>query len=290
MRPLRILSLMLLMFVAAAANAAGDKSVKGEFTYFGDKNDSREQCRRHALEGARLQALAKEFGTVLTQDTYQHDRLSGREESTYFSQLTSTAVKGEWLADEGEPQFEYSLDSEGCYVVTCIVRGRAREISNEATDFTASVLRNSTDPRNASTDFHDGDDMYLYMRTPVDGYVAVFLAGEDNNVYSLLPYQQAPGPDMKLRRNTDYVFFDSASGRPEHGTVDELQLSTFSNIERNSLYVVFSPNAFSRIADNFAGENIPRSTSIDDFSAWLARARRNDPKMGVRIMNITIQK
>lgn len=285
----RIILILLTAVFGVAAYAASDKTVQGEFTYFGDKNDSREQCRVHALEGARLQALAKEFGTIISQDTYQLDRMTDREESTYFSQMNSTAVKGEWLADEGEPKFEYSLDSDGCYVVKCTVRGRAREISNESTEFLASVLRNGTEQKHASTDFRNGDDLYLYLRTPVDGYIAVFLADESGSVYSLLPYQGYSGTELKLRRNTDYVFFDAAHADSRFGPVDELQLATDQTVERNRVYVVFSPNAFSRVVDRYAGDNLPRMLSADEFAGWLSRVRRNDPKMGVKIMNISIK-
>lgn len=278
--------MLLLTFVARGASS--DKAVRGEFTYFGDKNESREQCRMHALEGARLQALAREFGTVVSQDTYQVDQLSGREESTYFSQLNSTAVKGEWLADDGEPQYEYSLDSDGCYVVKCVVRGHARAISNEAVDFQALVLRNGIEERHAGTEFRNGDDMYLLLRTPVDGYVAVFLADDKRSVYSLLPYQNDNSGEVKVKRNKEYVFFSADKALPEYGVADELQLTTDQTVERNRIYVLFSPNPFSRAMDRYAGENIPRMLGADEFSAWLSKVRRNDPKMGVKIVNINI--
>lgn len=283
-----IFFLLLAAFLTALPAFAGVKTVKGEFTYYGDKTESREDCRRHALEGARISALAKEFGTVVSQDTYQSDLLDARGESTYFSSLSSTAVKGEWIADEGEPEFDYSLDNDGCYIVRCRVVGKAREISNESTDFNASVLRNGTDLKNADTRFRSGDDMYLYLRVPVDGYVAAFLVDEKNSVFSLLPYQNHNGSDVKVRRNRDYVFFDSARADASHGTVDELQLTTDAPAERNRLYVVFSPNPFSRAVDNFVGDNIPRMLPYDDFASWLSRCRSNDPKMGVKIMNIDI--
>ncbi len=286
---IRLLILLMMLGLSTPwSSGASFKTVKGEFTYYGDKNESREVCRRQALEGARLQALAKEFGTVVTQDTYQADRVTEREESTYFSSLSSTAVKGEWIADDGEPEFTYSLDNDGCYIVKCKVTGKAREISNEATEFAASVLRNGTDLKNADTNFRSGDDMFLHLRTPVDGHVAVFLQDESNRVYSLLPYQAHNSTDVKIKRNRDYVFFDSSRGEPDHGTVDELQLTTDALMERNRVYVIFSPNPFSRAVDTFVADNIPRMLTYDEFTKWLSRVRRNDPKMGVKIMNLNI--
>lgn len=215
--------------------------------------------------------------------------MTDRDESSYFSSMSLTSVKGEWIADTGEPTYEYSLDDDGCYVVKCTVNGTAREISNEAAEFEALVLRNGTTTRHSDTHFRSGDDMYLYFRAPSDGYVACFLADDKENVYSLLPYQETADDDVKVRRGREYVFFDPEKADKAHGRVDELVLTT-DDMERNSVYVVFSPKPFARALDNHTADDIPRSLSRDDFARWLAKSRRNDPKMGVRIMNIEITK
>ena len=81
--------------------------------------------------------------------------------------LNESALKGEWIADEKEPVYTYELDSDGLYIVTCKVTGKAREIDNLAVDFATSVLRNGTRTVNADTRFRSGDDMYLYLRSKV---------------------------------------------------------------------------------------------------------------------------
>ncbi len=282
-----IMALCLVCILAIPCGAADVKKLRGEFTYFGDKNDSREQCRQQALQGARLQALANEFGTVVSQDTYQHETMNDRDQSTYFSSLSQTSVKGEWIADEGEPKFEYSLDNDGCYVVKCIVTGTARPISNEAAEFEALVLRNGTTVKHSDTHFRSGDDLYLYFRAPSDGYIACYLADDASNVYSLLPYQNAVKDEVKVKRGKEYVFFDPAQADREYGSVDELMMTT-ETVERNSLYVVFSPRPFSRAVDNASDGTVPRTLDKDTFTKWLAKSRRNDPKMGVKIMNLQI--
>ena len=60
------------------------KKVKGEYTYYGDKNDSPAMSKRKALEGARLDALSKEFGTIVTQDVLQSDRVDANGEVNKF--------------------------------------------------------------------------------------------------------------------------------------------------------------------------------------------------------------
>ena len=286
----RVFTAIATLAVSLLASPADIETVHGEYTYYGSKTESRADCERAALNGARAKALAEKFGTVVTQDTYQRDVVTERGESTYFSMLNESALKGEWIADIKEPVFSYELDSDGFYIVTCKVSGKAKEISNDAVDFAASVLRNGTRTVNADTRFKSGDDMYLYLKSPVDGYVAAFLVDGKNDVYSLLPYSNHSSGEVKVRHNKEYVFFHAASGEPEHGEVDELVMTAEDDIEHNQLYVVFSPQPFSKVVDNYAGDNLPRMLSYDDFNKWLVKCRKHDSRMGVKIMNLEIQK
>ena len=121
------------------------RNVHGEYTFYAEGNQSTNEAKRLALEGARLQAIAAEFGTVVTQSTVQEESLSDGSEHSYFSQLSASEVKGEWLEDSGDPEYDISF-IQGMLVVKCRVRGRARELSNEAADFSATILRNISSP------------------------------------------------------------------------------------------------------------------------------------------------
>ncbi len=285
-----IVTAVVAIFMATTAVAASPvKTVKGEYTYYGDKATSPAECKRLALEGARLDALAKEYGTIVTQDVLQADRIDSKGEANKFLSLSSTEVKGEWIADDGEPEFEITLDKDDNLVVRCKVKGKAREISNESTEFDARGLRNGTKPGNASTDFYDGDDLYLYFTAPVDGYVSVFLSLEDGNVYQMLPYLSDTKGEAKVKRNYDYVFFDPTKAEGTFGTPDQFRIATAGVIEFNKIYVVFSPSYFAKpvMRARNSMEELP-SMSEDDFSKWLVKSRRNDSKMGVRQMNLKI--
>lgn len=285
----KLVSLLLILW-AAAAYGQSIRTVKGVYTFYGDRSHSPEDCRRLALENARIQALANEFGTLVTQDTYSRDEVSGGRESSFFSQLNSMEVKGEWIADDGEPKYESHLDSDGNYVVTCTVVGKARAISNETVDFMAAVLRNGGELKYADTRFRSGDDLYLYFKAPVDGYVAVFLVAERNNVYCLLPYMGNTNGQMKVKHNQEYVFFDAGKSYDGAGAVDELVMTVEGELERDQLYVVFSPNPFVKSVDHDSGDGLPRSLSMEEFRKWLVNCRRRDQKMNVKIMNLEITK
>lgn len=286
----KIITLIAASIVAVAAYAAPPiKTVTGEYTFYGEKSDSPAECKRQALEGARLKALAKEFGTIVTQDVLQADRVDSKGESNTFLSLSSTEVKGEWIADDGDPVFEISFDNNDNIIVHCKVKGKAREISNESTEFDAKVLRNGTNPGNASSEFYEGDDLYLYFTAPVDGFVSVFLSLEDGNVYQMLPYLSDTKGDAKIKKGRGYVFFDPSKADPSFGTPDQFSIATDGDIEFNKIYVIFSPSYFAKpiTRPRNSIEELP-SMSESDFSKWLVKTRRNDPKLGLKQMNLKI--
>lgn len=263
------------------------KKVKGEFTYYGDKNDSPAACKRKALEGARLDALSKEFGTIVTQDVLQSDRVDANGETNKFFSLSETEVKGEWIADEGNPAYEVSLDNEDNLVVKCRVAGTAKEITNEAVDFEALVLRNGNTKGNESTEFKTGDNLFMYVTAPIDGYMAAFLLQEDGRVIKMLPYRGDPGQEVKLKKNYDYVFFDPSKASGTFGEIDPYEMYAPDGVEFNKMYVVFSPNPFSLPLTKVASDQLTY-TPEDEFSKWLVKTRRNDSKMGVKQINLKI--
>lgn len=285
-----ITAIITFLSLTLAAAASDVKTVSGESTFYGESSHSLNDCKRFALEQARIAALAREFGTTISQDVYQRDVVSGSTESNYFSMLNRTEVNGEWLADEGEPQYTVGHDADNNFVVTCRIRGKARRLTNEATEFAASVLRNGNEKRFADTRFHDGDDMKLYFRAPVAGYLAVYLIDDRRNVYSLLPYSTASDGIVRTARDKDYIFFDAAKADKAFGQPDELVITLEGDVERNQLYVLFSPNPFTRALDNSAAAGLPRSLSYDEFTRWLTNARKRDPRMGMKVMHLEITK
>ncbi len=273
-----------LAFGALNVRAQKVETVSAEYTYYGDASQTRAQCDAAAIEGARIKALAKAFGTTVSQSTMSDET----QDQTFFRSLSETEVRGEWLEDIGEPKLTRTLDSDGNFVVTCFIKGKARELSNKAADFTALVLRNGNSERFADTRFRSGDDMCLLFKAPVDGYVAIYLTTEDRMAYTMLPYSTSSDGVVKVKHGREYIFFDEAKGDPAHGEVDPMQLVTDMPVERDRFYVLFSPNPFVKANDSFSGDNLPRSLPFNDFHKWLVKLRRNDPSLGVKNIDVTI--
>lgn len=282
-----IISIAMVIGAAMCSSAQKIATIEGEYTYYGESNDSPAKAKQKALEGARINALAREFGTVISQTTIQHDLADNSGEQTYFSSLSASEVKGEWIADDGDPQFKVDLTTDGLFIVNCKIRIKARALSNLAADFKATVLRNGTSPRHADTGFRSGDDFFLSFSAPTDGYLAVYMI-EGDTALTLLPYSSSASGKVQVKHDREYVFFSARNADKTFGTPDELALMTDKGMEHNQLYVIFSPNEFTKAIDHDSGASVPRSLSHDDFVKWLAKVRRADPHMGMKVFNITI--
>ncbi len=283
-RCLRVLTALLLI-LPPIMSAKGVVSVKGESTYYDNGTHSKVECMRLALEQARLDALAREFGTLVSQDILQTDRVTGSRERNDFLALSSTQVKGEWIADEGEPEYTFEHDAQANMIVTCRVKGKAREINNESAEFEAVVLRNGTEAVHADNRFRDGDSLYLLFKGSADGYLAVFLQDESNNVIQLLPYYNDSKTRIPVKRGWEYVFFDPK--RTDLTEFEGLVMTAPDYPEYNRLYAIFSPNPFSAPVMTKNPGELPY-TDYNDFSKWLVKARHNDAAMGMKIVNLEI--
>ncbi len=286
---IRILISLAAILWAGVCMAGDIVTVKGEAVYYDDGTKSKMECMRLAAEQARIDALARNFGTIVSQDILQSDRQIGNRAQSDFLAVSSTEVKGEWIADDGEPEYEFDYDRDQNLIVKCRIKGKAREISNDSAEFEAMVLKNGTDKKNADILFRDGDDMYLYFRGVENGSLAVFLEDEQGDVYLLLPYPQDSRMRLPVVRDKEYVFFSREYDRDRSQTgaeVEEMYLTAPDHVEYNRLYAVYSPNTFSRpVMAEGAGLPVMK---IGEFNKWLIKTRRNDPRMGVKAMNLQI--
>ena len=288
MRQVVVFILLLLPLTVFAQRV---KTVEGEYTYHAPENVTIEQARRIALERAKIQALADEFGTIVQQQNITRVENSNGESTTDFFSVGGSEVKGEWLADEDEPEYEIRYE-DNMLVVTCRVKGKARELVSAKIDFQARVLRNGTEDKFEDSEFYAGDDLYLSFLSPVKGYVAVYLIDADRQAYCLLPYRSQSEGAYVVEDDRRYVFF-SAKDVPqqERAFVDEYNMTCDKDEEHNLIYVVFSPNEFTKAVDRAAdSEILPRQLSHKELQEWLAKCRKYDKEMNVQSFPMTIKK
>ena len=286
-RALFILSLILSSLTALAQKL---KTVEGEYTYHAPENVTMEQAKRTALDRAMIQALADEFGTIVSQSNATRVENQNGQTNIDFLSIGGSEVKGEWIETIGDPI--YNIRYEGDMLVVSVkVKGKAREIVSAGIDFQAKVLRNGTDDKFESDQFRSGDDLYLSFTSPVSGYLAVYLVDADNQAYCLLPYRNQTDGIYPVKANQRYLFFNvKEAPQNERSYVDEYVMTCSRLSEQNHIYVIFSPNQFVKATDNKSNATLPRELKFEDFQRWLTKCRKHDKEMNLRMIPIIIKK
>jgi len=280
------------LFIIFSINLYAQKPVKicGEYTYIVPENVSYEEAKNIAVERAKIEALAVKFGTIVSQTNTTIIKAENEKSNTSFTSLGGTEVKGEWLRDTEKPFIKRSLENN-VDVIFVKVCGEAREISSAGIDFSAKILKNGTDDRFESDFFKHKDELFLAFRSPVNGFLAVYLLDDEKTAFCLLPYMKDPSGKTQIQAGKDYVFFSDKYAAPEEKSfVHELELICDKSAEQNHLYIIFSPNEFIKANDASGGEMMPRKLSFDDFQKWLTKNRQRDKDMKVVIKSITINK
>lgn len=273
----------------AVAVAQKTERVTATYTYYAPEHVSIEEARRVALQRAQLQAIADAFGTIVTQSNATRVRNENGKSDVSLLSLGASEVRGEWLRTDGEPEYDIAYE-DGMLAVTVRVKGVIREIVNAAVDFQAKVLRNGTEDRFEGEEFRNGDDLYLSFRSPVDGFLTVYLLDAEGTAYCLLPYRNDTGGLVAIEGNRHYVFF-SIDDVPaeERSIVDEYTMTCSRDGELNQIYVIFSPQLFTKAVD-YAGEGLqPRELPYEEFQEWLFKCRKQDPEMRVEVKGILIK-
>lgn len=264
------------------------KTVEGEYTYHAPENVTLEQAKMTALERAKIQALADEFGTIVSQyNTTQVENLNGHS-NIDFNSIGGSEVKGEWMETLGEPTYQIVYEGE-MLVVSAKVKGKAREITTAGIDFKAHILRNGTDDKFESDTFKSGDNLYLSFASPVSGYLAAYLVDADNQAFCLLPYRDQTNGIYPIEANHRYLFFNEKEANPsERSLVDEYVMTCEHSSEHNQIYIVFSPHPFVKATDNSVESTLPRQLCFEDFNKWLVKYRKMDKDMCLKKTIITI--
>lgn len=288
-------SLVICALLICLVSLAGDiKHISITYEYISDNpNETPEQAEQAAIQMAQQKALEEHFGldVVGITSTMQRNRQEGQKVSSssdVFS-LRETSVRGEWIETTSQKVLEKTFE-KGFWHVKVYIAGRARNHSTEKPEIHYAFINNAHDKQNRDQ-YYDGDDIFLRFTSPISGALCVYLVDAEQNAYCLLPYQSSTIGYQKIDANQEYLFF-STSTDPN---ADEYTLNTMQSSEQNALYVIFSPNTFTKAIDQQAGKNwrdeqLPRFLSYEDLMKWLARNQTRDENMVVRREVVTIRK
>ena len=278
--------LMLLNFLSISAQKI--EKVHGEYTYHVPDNVSLEEGKRTAIERAKIQALADAFGALVSQNNSTIVKNENGNSSVDFLSIGGSDVKVEWIETIGEPKLDIFYESNMLTIRVCI-DGKAREIKNASIDFEAKLLRNGTEEKYESNEFRNGDDLYLYFKSPINGYLAVYLLDENTQqVFCLLPYKSSGEPAYKIIHDKPYVFFSCQKTEDNPSEVDEYTMTCEHSMEQNTIYIVFSPNMFAKAFAEDGNAGLPRQLSLKEFQKWLGKCKVNDTSIQEKKKVITI--
>lgn len=284
------------LFVSLMLSAQKTLSVSGEDTYYAPTNITLDQAKAIALERAKNKAIADHFGTVVGVKNFSEVSNDNGISSQKFLSIGESEVKGEWIETIGKPTYEVTY-AQNAQIIKVKVRGTIRELKAAKIDFDARLLRNGIEDKFESDTFRDGDDIFISFTTPEDGYLAIFLYDLDG-VNRLLPMKNDKEGSIRVLAGERQVFFkqllyqyDYESGRNVEKMKSIYNLVCNSDNEMNRIYIVYSPNRFSRPNDNIdVAEDMLASMTFESFQKWLAKCRKQDTDMVLQIKDIIINK
>ena len=290
-RTLLIICALLICLVSFAGDI---KHISITYEYISDNpNETPEQAEQIAIQMAQQKALEEHFGldVVGITSTMQRNRQEGQQVSStsnVFS-LRETSVRGEWIETTSLKVLQKTFE-KGFWHVKVYIAGSARNHSTDKPEIQYAFINNTHDKQNRDQ-YYDGDDIFLRFTSPVSGALCVYLVDAEQNAYCLLPYQSNTVGYQPIEANKDYLFFSEMVDP----NADEYTLNCMQSSEQNALYVIFSPNTFTKAADQQAGKNwrdeqLPRFLSYEDLMKWLARNQTRDENMVVRRKVVTIRK
>jgi len=261
------------LFAQKIVNAAGKSQIRME------NNMTTEDAYELAKQQAKINAIEKEFGTYVEQQT----DMKLEDGRTFYNIIGTTKVRGDWVKTTRVSFSEDMRLESGSYgkqnvkYITCQINGKIRKSIPKA-DIDFEIL-NCPEKACRTTDFVDGEQLYLYFRSPVDGYLSVYV-DEGDITYRLLPYVLM-NKDFKsgvfVEGDRRYMFFSEKFNPFKSSVVDEIVMFTTQKMEYNNVYIVFAEEKFVKpILDQKTevdGRILPKSLTSDKFQEWLSENR-----------------
>ncbi len=295
--------LLLMTFIWALPVSAQEEGkiykVSGTFMIEVPPYMSMNQAKQEAIRKAQNQAIDSVFGSALSTkvSTIVSNKNGKSDVSTHA--INEEVIKGIWLGNLDEPKISKPIFADGKQWLEVTVRGRARKLTNAGADFEALPLYYKPEKELKTEKYKNGQDFFLFFKSPTDGYLNVFIYDiTSNTVACLLPYQGSGAGSYAVTHDEEYYFFSPQKAKPGDGEVNEVVMTCSENNdeEMNELYVVFSPEYFSKgiskiqqrkISDDLV---VPPAMDFMDFNNWLIKNQTKDEKMQVLRINLLIKK
>ena len=277
-------------FAQKIVKSAGTAQVRME------TNMTTDEAYQQAEQLAMINAIEQAFGTYVEQ---QMD-MTIKEGRTAYNIIGTTKVRGDWLETIDKDFSEHVEIESGKYnkkqnvkYITCNIKGKVRKSSPKANiDF---VLLNCPELACRTSDYIDGEQLYIYFKSPVDGYVSVYV-DEGDITYRLLPYVTMGDnyqSGVHISGDDEYIFFSEGNNNFSDAIVDEIEMYTNKQVEYNNIYIIFAEEPFVKpilkkkeVAE---GRILPKSLESVKFHEWLQGNRATLPSFQEMKIKISIK-
>lgn len=290
----RFLLLISLIFTTLSPiSAQTTKRDSGTFTFNFPSTMSPDEAEQEAVTRAEIKLIEQNFGTDLQMDTFTRIENSSKQSSIDMLQLAQSHIRGEWVETISKKVTRSWDDQKGMWAVTVAITGvmRQQKNSQSAPEFVAKTL-NGPDVHAATEIFKDGDQLYLYFKSPVDGYLAVYIWDMVGDTLRLVPYSCLS--EQKINARQEYIFFSiDYKHNSEHlnlNNIPEIVLSCTEDVEYETVYVIFSPHHFTTPMDKLIPEIGIPTIDHNTFTKWYNKSKREDDGFYVKPIQISINK
>lgn len=281
------------IFAYAQQSKLKESTQTGFYSFPIPLNLSMQQARDLCIQKAKVNAIENAFGSVVMEGnaSYTVNKTTGDklESNSTFNSISDVYVSGEWIEDLSEPIIDYKIIGNENWISTT-VKGRVRELKKNPIMFKAKTL---VCPKiNCEAEqFKNEQDFYLHFKSPIDGYLSVYLdVPEESTTYRLLPYKSKKEMgSFQIKADKDYFLFNDSL---KSNNIDEytLTLTKGNESESNKLFVLFNPEKpiEKPILSNV--NELPLSISSNDFQKWLQTLRKYNVELQVEYKYLTISK
>lgn len=301
--------LLFTLLLTGVSCFAEEVKLRGVVEYCAPNTMTPAEARERAIENARIELLRKEFGVAVGSHNIFVDREDSNNSESVALILSETDTNGEWIKDLRDPEIVSETQDKFGRVYQVSIEGLARKVEHQPIDLDVRLLCNGFDKNRdllRGNTYYEGDNFYLYFSSPVGGWLTVYLCDDDPEMtmQAILPYDGQYESAYKIEPDKEYIFFSKQYAEPKYTDVaGGLKMYARKDVDVNIVYVVFSPNEFSRSAtvQNRSAEiNVrvgdksvnlmPRETNFGRFNKWLGKNRTKDPQMQVKKFMISVRK
>ena len=271
---------------------SGLKNASGESKVY-MQNMNIDKLEKKAISEARIDALRKAFTVGYANQTefvsQEINEQSGDKQiskkMTSDYEKTTERTQGEWVTTTKESTTEL-LNDQGGYYKEAKVWGKVRERKRTEIEFIAKPL-NCPLSKCLTRSFTHNDTLGFEFKSPVDGYLSIYLDDNESKVFRLFPHGKESISSFEIKGDKEYILFTKKPYLKDIsvGDASQFYLKTNKAIEYNTLKILFSKNEISKPYMDLNGKLL--STDRKDFAEWWINLL-GDSKQDISFKNIEI--